>query len=342
VVFDKAQGKPILHTEIQDLSAGGTAIHSKYADLTGSRVTLLLARPGRHAGEAPKMVKIGACVVSTVRRPGVSGFRHGLSFDRSEGDGLEDLADILGAEQSAQPGGEPIPASHSAATPAIQAAAAGGGRLVRLRQLALAKQPTGGKPGSQEQINGRVSAALERAFKYLKELADLLNILKPDYAKAYPVAGGPTFDGLKWEDGRIDFRCRDTSPRTKVCELVTLHFRLSADKQLRVTRDGPADERLRKLLLEFNIRFTSRQERNELGSGAQTTFVLPCQVEASLHLVGNFDTGKVLLRTLNIGNFSMLAYVLAPEAITEESLDELTGFILGESGGVGPLLLKNA
>jgi hypothetical protein len=33
---------------------------------------------------------------------------------------------------------------------------------------------------------------------------------------------------------------------------------------------------------------------------------------------------------------------VAPEAVTEESLEELTGFILGESSRVGPLLLKNA
>lgn len=58
MVFDKADGKPILHTETQDLSIGGTAIHSDYSDLTGSLVTLLLAQPVRHGGEAAKMLKI--------------------------------------------------------------------------------------------------------------------------------------------------------------------------------------------------------------------------------------------------------------------------------------------
>ena len=345
MVFDKAQGKPILHTEIQDLSVGGTAIHSSYGDLTGSQVTLLLAQPARHADDAPKMLKLRARVVSSVRSPAISGFRHGLSFEGSERDGLEILADILGAAESARPVREPVPAARSAATsaaPAIKSATSGGGRLARLRQLALAKQLGGGKLESQEEINARVSAALETAFRYLKELAELLNILKPDYAKAYSIVGGPTFDGLKWEDGRIEFRSRETSPTTKVCELVTLHFRLSAGKQLRVTRDSPAAEKLKQLMLEAKIKFTSRQERDEWGSGVQTTFVLPCQVEASLHLVGNFDTGKLLLRTFNIGQFSMLGYELAPEVITEESLDELSGFILGESGHVGPLLLKNA
>jgi hypothetical protein len=345
VVFDKADGKPILHTETEDLSIGGTAIHSNYSDLTGSLVTLLLAQPVRHGGEAPKMLKIRARVVSSVHLPAISGFRHGLSFVRSKDDGLEILAQILGAAESARPGGEWIPAAHSAATPAapaMQSAPSGGGRLARLKQLALAKRLGGKKSESQEEINARVSGALERAFRYLKEFTELLNIVKPAYAKEYAIVGVPKFDGLTWEDGRIDFRSRETSPTTKVCELVTLHFRLSGNKQLRVTRDSPADEKLKQVLLETMIKFTTQEERNERGSILRTMFVLPCQVEASLHLVGNFDTGKLLLRTRNIDHFSMLGHVLAPEAITEESLDELTGFILGESSRIGPLLLKNA
>ena len=40
--------------------------------------------------------------------------------------------------------------------------------------------------------------------------------------------------------------------------------------------------------------------------------------------------------------FGTLEHVLAPEAITEESLVELSRFMLGESRRIGPLLLKDA
>jgi hypothetical protein len=299
----------------------------------------------RHGGEAPKTLKIRARVVSSVHAPAVSGFRHGLSFVRSKDDGLEILAEILGAAESTGPGQESIPTAHSAATPAapaMQSGPPGSGRLARLKQLALAKQSQEKKSESQEEINARISRALERAFRYLKEFTGLLNIVKPAYAKAYSNAGLPKFDGLAWEHGRVDFRSRETSPTTKVCELVTLHFQLSGNKQVRVIRDSPADEELKQMLLETGIKFTTQEECNERGSIVGTAFVLPCRVESSLHLVGNFDTGKLLLRTRNIEHFSVLGYVLSPEAITEESLDELTAFILGESSRIGPLLLKNA
>lgn len=337
VVFDKTEGKPVLHTQTEDLSIGGAAIHSNYGDLTGSLVTLLLAQPVRHSGEVPKMLKIRARVVSSVQSPAVSGFRHGLSFVRSNDDGLDILAEFLGAAESARPGGAATPAA-----PATPSAPAGGSRLAQLKQLALAKQSEEKKPNPQEEINARVSGALEKAYRYLKEFTEQLNIVKPAYAKAYSIVGVPNFDGLIWKDGRIDIRARETRSAIKLHEQVTLQFRLSANKQLRATRESPAHEKLKQVLLDTKIEFTTQEERNERGSVVRTTFVLPCEVKASLLLVGNFDTGKLLLRAHNIERFGMLEHLLAPEAITEESLEELTGFILGESSRIGPLLLKNA
>lgn len=331
VVFDKTDGKPILHTQTEDMSIGGAAIRSNYGDLTGSLVTLLLACPARHSGELPKMLKIRARVVSSMQSPTVSGFRHGLSFVRANDDGLDILSELLGAAESAGPGG--------AATPA---APAGGSRLAQLKQLALAKESEEKKADPQEEIRARVSGALEKAYRYLKELSEQLNVVKPAYAKAYSIVGLPDFDGLKWMDSRVDIRAREGPSRTKLFEQVTLQFRLSANKQLRATRESPAHEKLKQMLLETKIEFTTLDERNDRHAIIRTTFVLPCEIKASLLLVGNFDTGKLLLRAHNIERFGMLEHLLAPEAITEESLEELTGFILGESSRIGPLLLKNA
>jgi hypothetical protein len=347
-VFDKTEGKPILHTETHDLSIGGAAINSNYGDLTGSVVTLLLAYPVQHSGEAPKMLKVRARVLSSVHSPAMSGFRHGLSFVQLKDDDVSILAEILRALESAPPGEEAISAVDLTATPiapATPSASAGSSRLAKYKQLAAAKQSEEKESDSQQEINARaerVGATVEKAFRYLKEFTEQLNIVKPAYAKEYSIVGVPTFDGLTWVDSQIDFRTRETSPRTKVYEQFTLHFRLSANKQLRVTRESPGDEKLKQVLLETKIEFTTQEDRNERGSVVRTTFVVPCEVKASLQLVGNFDTGKLLLRARNVERFGMLEHVLAPEAITEESLDELTGFILGESSRIGPLLLKNA
>jgi len=344
VVFDKADGKPLLHTHTHDLSAGGAAIHSNYSDLTGSQVVLLLAEPVRQIGETPKMLKIRARVVSSVHSPAMSGFRHGLRFVPSKDDSLEYLAGILGAAESARSGAErvdPAPRSTPVAergTPFLSPDSA----LAQLRQAAFAKQTEEQKPDAKEQMIPRVSGAIERAYNFLKEFSWQLNLVKPAYAKYYAIAGVPRFDDLKWADVRFDFRTRATSPTTKLYEQLTLSYRLSADKSFSVTRDAPADEKLKQVLLDTKIEFTAQQKHNDRGSLVRTTFVIPCEVKASLQLVGNFDTGKLLLRTRNVEHFSVLEHVMAPEAITEQSLNELAQFILGESKHIGPLILKGA
>ena len=80
------------------------------------------------------------------------------------------------------------------------------------------------------------------------------------------------------------------------------------------------------------------QERNERRAVVGTKFIIPCEVRASLQLLGNFDTGKLVLKTRNVERFGTTEHMLAPEAITEEWLKELARFILGQSRRIGSLL----
>lgn len=253
------------------------------------------------------------------------------------------LESNFSAAESARPVREAIPAAHAAPTgSAAPPAPAGSRRLAQLKQLAQEKQAEQQKPDPQPEIDARVSRAVEKAYRYLKEFTDQLDIVKPAYPREYAIVGIPNFDGLIWDQGKIDLRTRESTPTTKLFDQFTLEFRLSASKQLRVVRDSPEHEKLKQMLLDNKIAFSSNEERNERGLPVRASFVIPCEVNASLQLAGNFKTGKLLLRTHNIERFGLLEHVVAPEAITDESLDELTGFILGESTRIGPLLLKNA
>jgi hypothetical protein len=217
-----------------------------------------------------------------------------------------------------------------------------GSLLDQLRQAARAKQLEAQQPDTKEQMIPRVSAAVEKVYRYLKQFAGQLKSEKPAYAKEYTIPGVPKFDGLKWVDVQADFRTRELSATTKVFEQVTLNFHLSANKVLSVVREIPADEKLKQVLQDTRIEYTTQQERNDRGSIVGTKFIIPCEVKANLQLLGNFDTGKLLLKTRNVEHFGTLEHVLSPEAITEESLKELSRFILGESRALGPLLLKSA
>jgi hypothetical protein len=327
VVFEKSAGKPVLHTQTHDLSAGGAAIVSEYGDIAGTVVTLLLAQPPNGGGEPPKMLKVRAKVVSGVEtRNKPPGYRYGLSFFRAPDDGLDMLEQLLTAALSA-----------AQAEPPQEAAPAPGGRLAKLKELAQAKLSEAPKLDPQVAINERVSGSLQRALDYLKELAEQLNVVKPAYPRGYTIVGVPEFSGLAWENGRADFRAREVSKSEKLMEQVTLNYRITADRKLRVARESPASERLRQLLTDNRIEFTERSE----GSRG-TLFMFPCEVKAYVLFEGNFETGTILLRTRNVERFGNVEHKLVPEAITEASMEEFAGFILAENPRVGPLLLKGA
>jgi len=90
------------------------------------------------------------------------------------------------------------------------------------------------------------------------------------------------------------------------------------------------------------VTFTAHDMYNERGATEASKFIVACEVKASVLLYTERELGKILLRTSNVSGFGSLSQLLAPEAINEESLDELAGFILGENRGLGPLLLRRA
>lgn len=210
--------------------------------------------------------------------------------------------------------------------------------LANLKQQALAKQQSENQKSSQrDEVLQRIHSALGMAYQYLNDLVQQLNILKPPYAKVYSFFGVADFDGMAWQEGRADFRMQETASDNRLYDQVTLRYRLASQEQFRVTRENPALEKLRKALFDYNIAFTVDEARNERGHTERATFTFPCEIKAGLLLAGNYETGKLLLRTRHIERFGIMEYQLPPEAINQESLDQLAHLILGESNRVGQL-----
>jgi hypothetical protein len=329
LVLNKSDGKPIiLHTQTIDLSLGGVAIVSEHGDLKGKVVSVLLAYPPRDGAEKPKIVKARARVVSSAQEPR-SGYRLGMNFIQWPEDGPETLAQLL----SSMDGGtlQPAPTAPAPATEGFSAGAAS--RLARLKELAQSKLAEKDRPDAQAEIDERVSEALQRVHQYLKDLVEQLNVVQPGY-KGYSIVGVPDFNGLTWQAGRVDFRAREISPIKKLYERVTLIFRLTGKKEIRVALHSPASDKLKQTLTEYKIQFTTELTRND----PRTTFVFPCEVNASALLEGDFQRGQIVLRMSNVERFGMLEHRLSPTAITEQALEEFAGFLMGENHRIDQLL----
>ena len=350
VVFDKALARPILHTETFDLSAGGGAIRTEYSDLTGAIVTILLAMPTRQANETQRVMRLMAKIVSSLQTPGGAGFRHGMSFMNTSPESDSGLEELLKAAASGGVGVDPADAALAAAAkasaaPAPAAPAAPMGRLAALKAAAAQKtvdDAARAKSESKEEKEDKVSQALNRAYFYLKDLVEQLDVLKPDMpAKNYAIHGVPEFTDFAWDVGKLDLRTREVTPIRKLWTRVTLDYRLSKGKPiLKVERPSPANDKLRQALKDYQLGFSSRDEKNERGAVLKTIFGINFEVLCQLHFEGDYDRYKLVLKTRNVDRFGHAEHVIAPEAVTQESLEELTGHILCEARNVGPLLLK--
>jgi PilZ domain-containing protein len=316
VVFDHVVGKPIVQTRTEDLSVDGAGIFSPYGDVTGSVVHLLLAHPAREStAEAPGVLKARARVVSTVRTPGMAQYRHGLRFLRSPGDGLGLLGELLKRGAAVAAGGPTGKSAQVMQAPVVHTAG-----------------------GLQGEFNPIVSVALQKACAYLKDLAQRLNVEHPAYGRGYTIAGVPEFSGLAWEEGQADCDTRELFSTVTVYERVSLRFRLSGKKQIQVDREFPASERLRQWLADGNISFETQGMWSKRGSLQGTRFVFPCQVDASLLLEGQHETGSLLMRARNVAGFGLMEQILAPEAMVGRGLDDLAALVLGETWRLGTLL----
>lgn len=330
--FNEDDEKRVVQSWIRDLSTAGAAVHSNDRDLTGTVVRLSIAYP-----EAPeqKPLKIRARVVSSARRPGMTQYRHGLSFIRLPFDGRAELEKIL---RSLPPGAK----REEPAAPASErdSVAVRRGRLAQLRELAEVKRAEAKKPDPRDENAAAISEALRTAYQYLRDLAEQLNVIHPVYPKTYAIPAVPDFKRLVWEEGNADFRTREPTPILKYYDHVSFRFKLSASKEIRTSLEYPASEKLKQFLEEGRIAYTSNDMYHARGAVEGTKFIIPCEVKASLLLYSQLDLGKLLLRTINVSGFGTQNHILSPEAITEESLDELTAFILGEARDLAPSLRR--
>ena len=337
VEFNEADEKRFIQATIHDLSAMGAAILTNDRDLTGTVVKLSISYPDAPAEQKP--LKIRARVVSSAHTPGTTRYRHGLSFIRLPFDGRNELEKILRSASSQAAKREE---SAAASAPVEEGATFRRGRLAQLRLLADAKRAEAKKPDPRDESDAILSEALKVAHRYLKDLAEQLNVIHPVYSKTYVVPGVPEFARLEWEEGRADFRTREVTPILKYYDRVSLRFRLFANRELKLEKDWPASEKLKQFLEEAGVPFTAHDMYNDRGATEGSKFIIPCEVKASVLLHSERDLGKLLLRTSNVSGFGSLSQLLSPEAIDEDSLDELAGFILGEQKGLGSLLSRGA
>jgi hypothetical protein len=322
VAFEPALGWAALHTHTEELSAAGAVISSDYGNLTGAKVTLILELPPG-VDEQITMLRVPARVTSSEPMPQQGRYRHDVVFVRSPNDRLSVLDKYFGDQ----------PAPPAPAAPQLS-------HLDKLKALAQqklaeekAKQKLAEEKAQQraDSADDLIDKALRQTYEYFKELVAQLNVVKPEFPTQYAIAGVPEFRGLSWSKGHADcFYAREIASKHKPLDRVCLNFELSGGEPIQLSREYPASERLKRLLNDSKIEFTASDVYSARGSLESVKFEVPRALDAGVQLTAKYDLGKIQLNTTHIAGFGIMQWMVAPEAISEASLNEFSGFILGE------------
>lgn len=230
-------------------------------------------------------------------------------------------------------------ASAASATPAAPRRAvdaperpAASGLLAELKRQAEAKLATASQSVAIEAVRlKQMDGGLRAAYRYLNDLAQQLNVLKPVYPAAYSLGTVLRLENPVWVQGRADFRRQAGATDNPFFERVTLHYVLRRELPIVIEKLDNAIDLTRRTLIDFGLDFTLDEKRNPKGFIESGRFTVQPEIKAGLVFTADYAKGEVRLRTLNVRQFGNADYLVPAEAISEQTLEEIALLILGES-----------
>lgn len=179
-----------------------------------------------------------------------------------------------------------------------------------------------------------VDAVLREIYRYTTELANSLNIVKPEVTRSLFVEGNVKLDNLRQSNYRVRER-RKTLEQRDYLEEVSLRLSWIGREALVVERDSPTlIQRLRDRLGEYALRFECKETRNERGVVDRAVFTIDPEVLGAATFAGNWDTGKIRLTLKNIEALGVLDFQYDASEIDQGLLEELTKLVLGQASNL--------
>lgn len=256
------------------------------------------------------------------------------AFDPERARPAQDIAPPPRAPAPAAPTVAPTAAVAASPTPppasTAPPAAPSGGLLEQLRQQASARQREEHAAATTQAANSTaIDRALNQVFRYLHELVQQLNIVKPPIARDYVLLNQLALHGLCWQEGFADYR-RQPESEGALLELVSFTCRLGGAPNIACERDDTHAERFRALLFDLGLSFDSQEFRNAKRLIERVRFEIRGELSISVRWRADFARGQIGIEARNLERLGSTPYLLAPEAVDQALLDEFGRLLLGQ------------
>ncbi|MDP1613495.1 MAG: hypothetical protein Q8M11_20745 [Sulfuritalea sp.] len=176
-----------------------------------------------------------------------------------------------------------------------------------------------------------IDEGLRAAYRYLNDLAQQLNVLKPPFPGAYQLGTVLRLESPKWHDSQADFRRKVGPTEDLPYERVSFRYVLRGDSPIVLEKSDHVVETTRKALSDFGLTFKLDEMKNFKGFVERGRFTVQPEIKAGLLFEADYGKGEIHLRTRNVQRFGSVNYRVPAEAITEQTLEEIALLILGES-----------
>jgi hypothetical protein len=168
-----------------------------------------------------------------------------------------------------------------------------------------------------------VNPRIEELYRYLKELEEHLNYLKPDVWVDYELPGFGVVSDLRQGNYSME------KGRKEQVHRVPFSFSCSSEGELKYKVEG--EKRVRTVMEELTaagMRYTTKKIRGDNNDVIGADFIVECSVPVKIMFEGVLETSGITMTIKNYDDLYTHTSYLKPFQVNEEFLDELGKFIL--------------
>jgi hypothetical protein len=226
----------------------------------------------------------------------------------------------------------------SAAAPAqVEEAPApllGGGLLAELAAAAGAQSQASESDEARRLASARrLSKALQGIYGYLNQLAQHVNVLKPEVKRSYRLNAQCEFTGLRWDEAFANYRRAATATEEVLVSSVSFRLRYATAAVPGMTLTRAQAEALRRDLHLVDLAIT---EENTVAAadGPAVWLRLANSIPVQLGFTADTERDCIIVRGRNVEGFGLSAFKLDPAKVDQPLLDAIGLVLLGRANAL--------
>ncbi len=177
-----------------------------------------------------------------------------------------------------------------------------------------------------EKYRNEIHPRMLQAYRFLNELADHLNYLKPETLAHYPLLPNGREQAFRQENYKVTIDNAD--------DIRQIHLRCECRLPGKVAYEIEGKERIlsqTELLDRYKFKYYRKDRKDDDYELLESRFILEGPIHVSVMLEGDVENTAINLFLRNLPQPGTVRHVLKARHITDEFLDKLGKFLLRES-----------